>query len=663
MRARLAAWLLAGVTVAAALAATAVDAGLEHQQDGWRAQLALLVGLSFVAGLGLLVVVRAGATRIGLLLLALAAQGGIDNLASRITNEVVVDRGEQSWWARVVVGVGQADWPAFLLVIVAIAILFPDGRPLTPRWRRVLLVSTAAAASTSFGIFAAPRFDDYHPAVPGPVGLPSPVALAFFIAGWPLVMASLPAAVVAVAVRYRRARGIERAQLKWLVFAIVLLPLLPLSYGIDQVLHAPVTYAVSTAVFPLLVACIPLAIAVALLRYRLYEIDWIVNRTLVYGAITALLAAVWLGLAFGLGVLAGGESAWVAAAATAVVAIAFGPVRRRIQDAVDRRFARARFEAVRRVQEYETAVREGHSRPEDVERVLREALGDDTASLALHLPESGELVTPDGAPAPEPPPGTAATPIVRGGKEIGIVRHTPALLERPVLVRAVLGAAALPVEVARLGVEVRRQLDEVERSRERIVRAGYDQRRRLERDLHDGAQQRLVGLGIRLRRIQRSLPGEARVLGPALDDAVSEVSRAIADLRTIAAGVRPPGLDAGLAAALADLARSVPLPVEVDVPGERLPDEIEAAAWFVACEAVTNAVKHAAPSVIRVGAARVDGAVRVVVADDGRGGAMPRPGSGLAGLADRVGAHGGTLHVESVPGAGTRVEAVIPCAS
>ena len=198
-------------------------------------------------------------------------------------------------------------------------------------------------------------------------------------------MASLPAAVVAVVVRYRRAQGIQRAQLKWLAFAIVLLPLLPLSYGVDQVLHTPVTYAVSWAAFPLLIL-LPLAIAVALLRYRLYEIDWVVNRTLVYAAITALLAAIWLGLAFGLGVLAGGESAWVAAAATAAVAIAFGPVRRRIQDIVDRHFARARYDAVRSVQAFESAVREGRALPEDVEPVLRTALGDPSASLALRTP-------------------------------------------------------------------------------------------------------------------------------------------------------------------------------------------------------------------------------------------------------------------------------------
>jgi signal transduction histidine kinase len=253
--------------------------------------------------------------------------------------------------------------------------------------------------------------------------------------------------------------------------------------------------------------------------------------------------------------------------------------------------------------------------------------------------------------------------VIRHGQEIAVLVHAPEGLHRPHLVRAVLGAASLTIELARLQVELRRQLAEVEVSRARLLRAGDEERRRLERDLHDGAQQRLVGLGIRLRRIQRSLPGSARVLVPVLDEAVTEVSHAIADLRTIAAGLRPSSLDDGLAAALSELARSTPIPVDVAATRERLPEPIEAAAYFVACEAVTNAVKHGSPSSIRIDAARHDGAVHVVVADDGVGGAVARPGSGLAGLADRLGAHGGTLVVDSPPGTGTRVEAVIPCAS
>ena len=192
------------------------------------------------------------------------------------------------------------------------------------------------------------------------------------------------------------------------------------------------------------------------------------------------------------------------------------------------------------------------------------------------------------------------TRVEHRGQEIALLRHKPALLDRPDLLRSVLAAASLAIEIARLRVEVRLQLAEVEESRARVVRAGYEERRRLERDLHDGAQQRLVTLGIVLRRLQRSLPREARILGPALDSAVDEIGRAIEDLRTIAAGVRPPRLDEGLAPALADLARAAPVPVDIDATYERLPAEVEAAAYFVVCEAVTNAVKHASPSHVRV---------------------------------------------------------------
>ena len=194
-------------------------------------------------------------------------------------------------------------------------------------------------------------------------------------------------------------------------------------------------------------------------------------------------------------------------------------------------------------------------------------------------------------------------------------------------------AAAVPVELARLRVELRLQLAEVESSRARIAQAGYAERRRIERDLHDGAQQRLVTLGIVLRRIQRSLPRGALAIDPALDAAVDEVGAAIADLRTIAAGVRPPRLDEGLGAALADLARGATIPVEVAATPDRAPPEVEAAAYFVACEALTNALKHASPTRVRVETAREDGVLRLLVADDGVGGADPAGGHRAAGHA------------------------------
>ncbi len=246
------------------------------------------------------------------------------------------------------------------------------------------------------------------------------------------------------------------------------------------------------------------------------------------------------------------------------------------------------------------------------------------------------------------------------GRDLGVLLLAPT---SPDLLRGVLDAAAVPVELARLRVELRLQLAEVESSRARIAQAGYEERRRLERDLHDGVQQRLVTLGIVLRRLQRSLPREAQMLVPALDAAVDEVAASIADLRTLAAGVRPPRLDEGLAAALADLARGAAIPVEVAATPDRAPPEVEAAAYFVACEALTNAVKHAAPSRVTLQTTRTPDSLRLVVADDGIGGAAPGSGSGLAGMVDRVAAQGGSLALDSPAGAGTRIAVELPCVS
>ena len=197
----------------------------------------------------------------------------------------------------------------------------------------------------------------------------------------------------------------------------------------------------------------------------------------------------------------------------------------------------------------------------------------------------------------------------------------------------------------------------------RIVEAGYEERRRLERDLHDGAQQRLVSLGLRIRRLQRSLPPEAGILAPPLDTIVAEVGATIGDLRQIAAGVRPARLDDGLAAALRDLARSAPVPIDVEVTDERVAASVEAAAYFVACEALTNAVKYAAASRVAMRAVHEDGTLLLTVTDDGVGGAVVRRGSGLAGLEDRVAAYGGTLESTARAGGARAIQATIPCES
>ena len=203
---------------------------------------------------------------------------------------------------------------------------------------------------------------------------------------------------------------------------------------------------------------------------------------------------------------------------------------------------------------------------------------------------------------------------------------------------------------------------EVEASRERLLRAGYEERRRLERDLHDGAQQRLVALGMRLRVLQRTQSPDAATTA-ALDSVVAELGTAVAELRRIAQGVRPSALDDGLGAALADLTRTTDGVVQVDVQTPDLPDAVATTAYYVASEAVANALRHSGATSIRVTARESAGTLSIRIDDDGRGGATLSPTGGLTGLADRVEAIGGELTVDSRSGGGTTVEARLPCAS
>jgi signal transduction histidine kinase len=224
-------------------------------------------------------------------------------------------------------------------------------------------------------------------------------------------------------------------------------------------------------------------------------------------------------------------------------------------------------------------------------------------------------------------------------------------------------ALALMLEMGRQQVELSGALAEVDASRTRLLLASLGERKRLERDLHDGAQQRLVALGMGLRLMQRRLPANGQELAAQLDAAVAELATAVAELRQIAHGIRPSALDEGLGAALRQLSGRSPTPVSLHIDGHLadVPEVVGATAYFVAAEAVHNANKHAAAQRITVRLGSEGQAIRLYVSDDGRGGARSTPGGGLAGLDDRVNALGGKLVVSSESGCGTTIEAVLPC--
>lgn len=303
--------------------------------------------------------------------------------------------------------------------------------------------------------------------------------------------------------------------------------------------------------------------------------------------------------------------------------------------------------------------------PRRVREALARALHDPTLEVAFWLSEEGRFVDADGGPVTLPEDGArrAVTRLDHDGVPVAALVHDPALAQEPRLVEAAGAAARLALENARLHAETRAQLATVKESRARIVAAADDERRRIERDLHDGAQQRLVALALQLRSAQRELHPDGDV-ERLLDESVRELQAAVEELRELARGVHPAILtEEGLASALESLAYRTPLEVDLDVAEERLPPPVEATAYFVVCEALANVVKHAHATKASVRARRLNGLLRIEVADDGVGGAHAEPGSGLSGLSDRVEALGGRLIVVSGTGAGTRVVGEIPCAS
>jgi signal transduction histidine kinase len=305
--------------------------------------------------------------------------------------------------------------------------------------------------------------------------------------------------------------------------------------------------------------------------------------------------------------------------------------------------------------------------PEGLRDALSRGLGDPTLELGFWLPERREYGDDNGRPFALPGAGSerATTRLEHDGEPLAILVHDPGLLEEPELIEAAAAAARLALENARLNAELHAQLDKVKESRARIVAATDAERRRIERDIHDGAQQRLVALALDLRTAQRRLSPAGTEVEQVLTAAVAGLQEAVEELRELARGVHPAILtEEGLAAALESLVIRAPFPVTLEeAPDRRLAAEVEATAYFVACEGLANVAKHAGANGATVGAQLANGQLVVVVADDGVGAARANGGSGLRGLTDRVEALGGRLSIESPAGGGTRIEARIPCGS
>lgn len=297
--------------------------------------------------------------------------------------------------------------------------------------------------------------------------------------------------------------------------------------------------------------------------------------------------------------------------------------------------------------------------------ILSRALGDPSLEVAYAVSGTSTFLDAAGRPIHLPPADSldrAVTRLERDGQPIAALIHDPAISERQELVTSVAAAARLALENERLQAAVRAQLEDVRASRARIVEAGDAERRRVERDLHDGAQQRLVTLALALQVARARVTTADPSLLATLERASAELDAALAELRELARGLHPSILvEEGLAAAIESLAERTPVPVELDVVEERLPAQVEATAYFVVAEALANIVKYANATQVRITVDRRDGVLTVEAVDDGMGGADPAKGSGLRGLDDRVAAAGGRFSVTSPPLGGTTIRVEIPC--
>jgi len=527
-------------------------------------------------------------------------------------------------------------WVFNLAGFVLLCLVFPTGFPPGRFWRAVPLAFLGAAALVIVII-----------------GL-DPMNLALDVAAGVVFLAALGSSVAALVVRYRRGDDLTRVQLRWLMLGAGSVPVLLLAGWLAEFAGAPVDVAY-VGFLGAMVFVVPATVAIAILRHDLLDVDRLLNESVSWLITSLVSAAVFALVVLGVAQLSttANERIGITAAAF-VTALALLPVHRRVHRLVGRVLDRERTVMIATMQEFVRKVRDGQAQPEEVQDALRLSLGDPALLVLLRRPGADGYVDLSGSVV-DAPPGELI-PLVARDSEVGALVLGKSTARRRRRAREVAVEARLPIEVSRLRVELRRALGEAQSSRSRLVEAVADERRRLERDLHDGAQQRILAVGMRLRSVQRTLPAGGATHAE-LDAAVNALEATVAELRRLAHGIRPSRLDEGLDAAIHDLVRDCPIPVDLRVERAEVSEVAATTAYFVVAECLANALKHAGANRVGVTVARAGAGLSVLVADDGRGGA--REGFGLTALRDRVTALGGRLDIVSPLGAGTTVRAEV----
>jgi signal transduction histidine kinase len=599
-----------------------------------------------------------------------------------------------------------AEW-SFVPVnaaLVFMLLLFPSGTLPSPRWRPLAALALLATALALIGFVVHPRLIAL-PApggeslmVANPLGIESlgPV-LSTVLIGTPdglggVETVLLAAATISLAIRYRSGGRDVRKQIKWIMVAAVVFTVAQLAgllgiaaTGSEQ---NPVT-TVAFAVVPIVALLgIPALITVAILRHGLYQIDVIINRAIRYGLLSAALTAIYILIVVGIGTTAGyAGGPLLNAAAALAIAVLFQPLRRRAQLLANRIVYGQRATPYQVLSDFARDMADQLDVDVALDRmaaVLAAATGAVRVEVWVRVgPRLRPQATwPHGSTpsAPVPLAGSAVLPAFDAVTRAVAVRHGDELLgaitvQKPrneavsatedKLLEHLASQAGLVLRNVRLTAELQARIDDLRASRRRLVQAQDTERHRIERNLHDGAQQQLVALNIQLTLLEGAAddPGEVRQI---TGDLRTGLRAALDDLRALARGIYPQLLaDQGLRAALRAQADRAPLPVEVDADGiGRYPREAEATAYFCILEALQNVAKYAQASRATIALSCPDGHLGFTVTDDGDGfdTAKAAHGTGLQGMADRLAAVGGTLRIDSAPGSGTTVSGTLPVA-
>jgi len=671
-------WTVLGVTVAlcgiashfGGVAHGQMPAQLRAAQSWFRLTPVFTIAFAIV---GALIVWRRPANRIGWVCCAIGILWGAEAF--------VLGYYSYARYARhpAIPGVGLVYWLVSWVWIVPVVVtlvflpfLFPDGEPVSRRWWPLAWAALAGMVLVALGATS---------------GL-SPLG----VAGQFLTLGCAVLAPVTLVIRYRRAGPMERNQIKWFAGAALLLAALAVAatvvsiliYHNDQVVFNPV----GGVAIPLGLTALAAAIGISVLRYHLYDIGIFLRRALVYAALLVLIGLLYLVLVVSIGERIGAPTTDKAIpfVVAAVLALLFQPVRTRLQRLANRLVYGKRaspYEVLASFSQHMSEFYAGEELTVQMARVLAGATEADRAEVwlrvgrELRLAASWPATASGPAPLPlasgEPPgiPGAALAVPVRYQEELlgtlAVIKREDLTPMETTLVSDLAHEAGLMLKNERLAAELRQRLDELTVSRQRLVTAQDSERRRIERNLHDGAQQDLVALKLKLAAAQAVAERDPVQTREMLAGLVTDVSNAVETLRELARGIYPPVLaDFGLAAALRAQAARSPLPVEVAADGTgRYPPEVEAAVYFCCLEALQNAIKHAHAGKVAISVHDQDGQLIFTVADDGQGidPVSAHRGSGIQNMMDRMAALGGSLELSARPGGGTIVTGQLPVAA